>query len=127
MPDWLLVGGGGFIGSVARYYLGGFVLHRTGASRFPWSTLSVNVLGCIVIGLLAGAAERSHWLSPSTRLLLFTGVLGGFTTFSAFAYESYFLSREQAWGSVVMNVALHIVLGLGAVWLGHRAGQLIGG
>ncbi len=127
MPNWLLVGSGGFLGSIARYYMGGMVLHRTGATRFPWSTLSVNILGCVMIGLLAAIAERTHLITPSVRLLLFTGVLGGFTTFSAFGFETYFLAREQAWGWAVANVVLQLVLGLGGVWVGHRIGQFISG
>lgn len=120
MRDFLLVGVGGFVGSVSRYYLGGLVLHATAASRFPWATLVVNTLGCLVIGVLAGAAEQSHFLTPATRLFLFTGLLGGFTTFSAFGYETYFLGREHAWPAAALNVGAHLLLALPAVWLGHR-------
>ncbi len=119
MRDLLLVGSGGFLGSVARYYLSGAVLHASGAARFPWGTLTVNTLGCLVIGALAGVAEHLHVFSPATRLLLFTGFLGGFTTYSAFAYETHFLMREQLWFASATNVSLHILLGLGAVWLGQ--------
>lgn len=124
MRDLLLVGTGGFIGSVSRYYLGGWVLHHSGATRFPLATLTVNLLGCLVIGVLAGAAEVGHVLSPGARLLLFTGVLGGFTTFSAFGYETYFLGREHSWAAALLNVGLHVALALPAVWLGHRIAAL---
>jgi CrcB protein len=120
MMNLLLVGCGGFLGSIARYSLSGAVLHASGASRFPWSTLVVNTSGCIAIGVLAGLAEQLHLFSPNTRLLLFTGFLGGFTTYSAFAYETYFLGREQLFTAAVSNVALHVVLGVVGVWLGHR-------
>jgi CrcB protein len=80
----------------------------------------VNVLGCLAIGGLGGLAEYRNLLDPATRLLLFTGFLGGFTTFSAFAYETYFLGREGAWASGAANVLLQVALGLFAVWLGHR-------
>ena len=120
MRDLLLVGSGGFLGSVARYYLSGLVLHASGATRYPWGTLVVNTLGCVVIGMLASLAEYRHIFSPATRLLVFTGILGGFTTYSAFAYESYFLARERLWLAAASNVGLHLVLGLGGVWLGHR-------
>jgi len=120
MRDFFLVGVGGFVGSVSRYYLGGLVLHLTAASRFPWGTLAVNTLGCLVIGVLAGAAEHRHYLTPPTRLFLFTGMLGGFTTFSAFGYETYFLGREHSWPAAALNVGLHLLLALPAVWLGHR-------
>ena len=120
MRSFLLVGAGGFIGSVSRYYLGGLVLHLAAGSRFPWATLTVNTLGCFAIGLLAGAAEIRHVMSPQTRLFIFTGVLGGFTTFSAFGYETYFLGREHSWPAAMLNVGLHLILALPAVWLGHR-------
>jgi CrcB protein len=105
---------------VSRYYLGSLVTHLSAASRFPWATLTVNMLGCLVIGILAGAAESRHVLSASTRLFLFTGILGGFTTFSAFGYESFFLAR-QSWPAAVLNIFLHLVLALPCVWIGHRA------
>jgi CrcB protein len=120
LRDLLLVGGGGFLGSVARYLLGGLVLHTTGAPRFPLATLTVNVTGCLAIGVLAGVAERAHLLSPASRLFLITGFLGGYTTFSAFAYETFFLAREQAWVSAAANVLAQVALGLAAVYLGYR-------
>jgi CrcB protein len=125
--DLLLVGSGGFVGSVARYYLSGLVLHASGAARFPWGTLAVNAVGCLTIGALAALAEHLHLFTPAARLLLFTGLLGGFTTYSAFAYETYFLAREQLWTAAAANVTLHLVLGLCGVWLGHRAVTIVVG
>ena len=119
--NFLLVGTGGFLGAVSRYYLSGLVLQATTASRFPWGTLVVNVSGCAAIGMVAGVAELQHAVSPGARLFLITGVLGGYTTFSAFAYETYFLGREHAWESAALNVALQVVLGLGAAAVAHRA------
>ena len=124
MRNLLFVGTGGFLGSVSRYYLSGLVIHASGAPRFPLATLVVNVTGCLTIGVLAGLAEHAHVLSPSARLFLFTGFLGGYTTFSAFAYETYFLGREHAWASATINVAAQVVLGLLAVVLGHRLAVL---
>jgi len=115
----LLVGGGGFLGSVARYVLGGFVLHSTGAARFPYGTLVVNVTGCLAIGVIAGLAERASLFTPGARLFLITGFLGGYTTFSAFAYETVFLAREHAWVSAMGNVLAQVTLGLVAVIAGH--------
>jgi CrcB protein len=126
MRNLLLVGGGGFLGSVARYLLGGLVLQSTGAARFPFATLVVNVTGCLAIGVLAGFAERASAFTPATRLFLMTGLLGGYTTFSAFGYETFFLAREHAWLSAATNVIAHIVLGLGAVFAGYRVAVLLG-
>src|SRR4051812_12483213 len=104
----IIVALGGAIGSVLRYKLGGLALHHTQAWNFPVSTFSVNVLGCFVIGILAALVEHHDLFWPSLRLLLFTGLLGGFTTFSAFGYESAFLLRRGlvsvASGYVLLSV-----------------------
>ena len=118
MYNLWLVGSGGFLGSVARYYIGGWVTQSTHVSRFPYGTLLVNVSGCFLIGLLAGIAEQAHWMRASTRLFLLTGFLGGFTTYSAFAYETYFLGREHLLSAALANVALQVILGFAAVVLG---------
>jgi CrcB protein len=110
------------VGSIARFWLGGLVTRATGGERFPLGTLTVNVVGCLAMGLLAGLAERRHIFDPHTRLFLLTGLLGGFTTFSAFAYESWFLGRERMVFAAFANVLLQCTLGLGAVWLGHWIG-----
>ena len=126
MRNLLLVGTGGFLGSVARYLLGGLVLQSTGAARFPYGTLVVNVTGCLAIGVIAGLAERASLFTPATRLFLMTGFLGGFTTFSAFAYETISLAREHAWASAIGNVLAQVVLGLIAVVVGYRLAGLVG-
>ena len=120
MREFFLVGGGGFAGSVLRYYASGFIFQVTGSARFPISTLVVNVVGCFLIGVLSAAAEHFQLLNQQTRLLLITGFLGGFTTFSAFGFETYFLVRDNHPSWAVANVLLQITLGLAAVWLGHR-------
>jgi CrcB protein len=120
MKQLLCVGIGGFLGSIARYKLGGFVLHRSEAWNFPWSTFTVNLLGCFVIGLLASLVERHDLFSPATRLFLFTGVLGGFTTFSAFAYEGTFLVRRGLLGTGSIYASLSVLGGVTAVWFGMK-------
>ena len=116
----LIVALGGAIGSVARYKFGGFALHHTQGWDFPVSTFGVNVIGCFVIGLLAALVEHHDWFSPSIRLLLFTGVLGGFTTFSAFGYESIFLLRRGLFPIATGYVLLSVVCGLSAVLAGIK-------
>ena len=117
----LLVGLGGFAGAVARYLLGGWVLHHTLSAKFPWSTFAVNVLGCLVIGVLSGLAERMEWFTPPVRLLLLTGLLGGFTTFSAFGLETVHLLRRGE-PTIALAYALGSVLICTlAVWIGLKS------
>jgi len=116
----LIVALGGGLGSVLRYKLGGFALHHTEAWNFPVSTFSVNVIGCFVIGVLAALVEHHDLFSPSVRLLLFTGLLGGFTTFSAFGYESVFLLRRGLVLIATEYVVLSVVCGVGAVLAGLK-------
>jgi len=120
MKEMLFVGFGGFIGAVARYKLGGWVLHHTADWRFPLSTFLVNAIGCLVIGLLAGLATRQHLFSPDLRLFLFPGILGGFTTFSAFGYETFFLIRKGQSHVAFSYVLLSVICGLLLVWLGFK-------
>jgi len=120
MKEMLFVGFGGFIGAVARYKLGGWVLHHTADWRFPLSTFLVNAIGCLVIGLLAGLATRQHLFSPDLRLFLFPGILGGFTTFSAFGYETFFLIRKGQSHVALSYVLLSVICGLVLVWLGFK-------
>jgi CrcB protein len=118
MKAVLLVALGGAVGSVARYKLSGLVLHHTIDWRFPAGTFAVNVLGCLVAGVLAGLAEKHDLLSADARLLLFTGLLGGFTTFSAFGVETVHLVKRGDLGVAAANVILSVAAGLFALWLG---------
>jgi CrcB protein len=120
MKGILLVGLGGFIGSVARYKLGGLVLHLSAQERFPYSTFAVNLLGCLAIGLLAGLTERYELFGPGTRLFLFTGLLGGFTTFSAFGLDALLLLRRSEFLVAALYAGASVVLGITAVWLGLK-------
>jgi CrcB protein len=117
----LAVGLGGAAGSVARYLLSGFVLHHTLDWRFPLGTFLVNVVGCLVAGLLGGLVVKHDLFSADTRLFLFAGVLGGFTTFSAFGLETFYLLRR---GEVLVAggyVASSVLVGLFVLWLGFGA------
>ena len=125
MKNILLVGLGGFVGSIARYKLGGWLLHMTAQERFPFSTFAINVAGCLVVGVLAGLAERYELFGPGTRLFLFTGLLGGFTTFSAFGLETMFLLRRGEPGVAAVYVGASVLLGIGAVWLGIKVISLL--
>ena len=118
------VGLGGCIGSVLRYLLSEYVQGRAGGI-FPFGTLVVNVFGCFVIGGLSGLFEGTMLPTPEARAFLFAGLLGGFTTFSAFGNETLLLARESGRGLAVANVAAQLILGLGAVWLGRLIVQAI--
>ena len=120
MKAVLAVGLGGLLGTVARYKLGGWVLHHTVGYRFPVSTFVVNMLGCGLVGLLVGIAEHRHELSPTVRLFLITGFCGGFTTFSAFGFETMYLLRRNEVGWAAANAALSVLVCVTAVWWGWR-------
>jgi CrcB protein len=120
MTKALLVGCGGFLGSALRYAVGGWVFHRAAGWAFPVGTLVVNVTGCAAAGLLAGLAEKRDLLSPDARLFPFVGVLGGYTTFSAFGLETVLLLQRQQPALAALNASLSVGLGLLALWLGLR-------
>ncbi|MDH5805152.1 MAG: fluoride efflux transporter CrcB [Gemmatimonadota bacterium] len=117
----LLVGTGGFLGSVLRYSVSGAVYRLFPETTFPWGTLAVNVIGCGLIGALAGLTETRQLMGPEVRLLVIVGVLGGFTTFSTFGYETINLLKAGGGVAALGNVALHITTCLTAVWIGMAA------
>jgi CrcB protein len=125
MEKVLLVGTGGFAGAVLRYWVSGYVQQIARNTVFPFGTFAVNVLGCFIIGLLSQLAEDFGVFTTETRLLVFTGFLGGFTTFSTFGNETMNLFRDGQNLSAFGNLAIHFVLGLGAVWLGRTIAYLI--
>lgn len=115
MLNVLAAGAGGFLGAVARY-LAGVGLHRWLGMGFPWGTLAVNLIGCFVIGAAAPALDARP---VPARVFVITGILGGFTTFSAFGAETVELVRKDAAGLAIANAAANLLLGLGAVVLGR--------
>ena len=119
MLNILLVGVGGFIGAAARYLAVMAVNRFAMSSLFPYGTLFVNVFGCLMIGFLGGMAANRQFLAERSRLLVFTGILGGFTTFSAFGLETFFLVRTFHGWMAVLNVLLQLILGLSATALGY--------
>jgi len=120
----LLVGIGGFIGAVMRYLVTDWVQDIFRAFSLPYGTITVNITGCLLIGLLAGLSENRNLLGPETRALLLIGVLGGFTTFSTFSYETLELLRAGESMAAFSNVGLQVCLGLAAVWVGYSASQI---
>lgn len=123
MKAVVLVALGGALGSVARFKLSGWVLHHAVSWRFPIGTLVVNVVGCLVAGVLAGMSARHHALTPDVRLLLFTGLLGGFTTFSAFGLETVLLMKRGEWAIAAANVSISVLAAVIALWLGFAVAE----
>jgi CrcB protein len=110
---------GGAFGSVSRYLLGTWIQSTSKSLDFPFGTLTVNLIGCFVIGLLSQLAESRGVFTPETRSLVFVGVLGGFTTFSSFGNDTLNLVRDGEMVNALLNVGANVVLGLALVWLGR--------
>ena len=119
MGKLFLAGIGGFIGSSLRYAVTGYVQTWTKSIDFPYGTLAVNLIGCFAIGFLSQLAESRGVLTGESRTLIFIGVIGGFTTFSAFGNETMNLWRDGQNALAGANIAAHLVFGLGAVWIGR--------
>jgi len=125
LQNGLLVALGGAIGSVLRYAVALAAVAWVGPG-FPWGTLTVNVLGCFIVGLVAELATGGLvGISPGVRVFLVTGICGGFTTFSSFGLETLQLTRDGALGAAFAYVAGSLVLGLVAVYAGIIAARLL--
>ena len=120
----LLLSAGGAIGAVFRYGLGG-VVYKIAGTHFPFGTLAVNVLGCFLIGLLGVLHHEKFFFGPNVRLFLMIGVLGAFTTFSSFGYETWELAESSEWIKAGLNVVLSVVLSFVGLWAGVTLGRLL--
>jgi len=115
----MAVGSGGFLGALSRYGLSGLVHRHMPLTTFPYGTLVVNLLGCLLIGLLTGLGEARQVFGPEVRLFALIGLLGGFTTFSTFGYETFAMIRDSEYVRAAANVGVHVILGLVLVWIGY--------
>jgi CrcB protein len=125
--QWAAVGAvaiGGALGSVLRFLVGVWFLQRVGPG-FPWGTFAVNVSGAFAIGVVLQLAQTRLGLNPYARLFLATGILGGYTTFSAFAYETYLLSRDALSLQSVWYALGSVIAGVAAVLLGIAAARAV--
>jgi CrcB protein len=113
------VGIGGFIGAVLRYLASGWAQSLSGSVSFPFGTLVVNIAGCFAIGALSYLADVRGMLGPDARLFLIVGILGGFTTFSAFGNETMNLLRDGQVLHAGINIVASLLLCLAAVWGGR--------
>jgi CrcB protein len=124
MRNYIMVGVGGVIGAVGRYWLGG-VISRMSSGKFPYGTLVVNLAGCLLIGfIMTLALERFSW-SPELRVFLTIGILGSFTTFSTFSYETMSLLREGAYALGAANMAVSVLGCLAAAFAGMALANLL--
>lgn len=124
MSKYWMIGIGGFIGAIARFWLGGYISNRMG-TRFPYGTFVINCTGSFLIGfIMTLLAERTHW-SPNWRYLIPVGFIGAYTTFSTFEYETLRSIQEGEMLMASLNVSLSVLIGFISVWLGVIAGKRI--
>ena len=121
----LWIGLGGFVGTIARYGVSVGTTALLGTSAFPYGTLAVNVLGSFALGTVMWLAVHTTGISPTMRLTLTTGLLGGFTTYSAFNHETFTLLQQRAYALAALYIAATVVICLGAGALGWTAARLM--
>ena len=119
MMNILAVAFGGALGSAARYLVVNLIGRSLPGIDFPYGTLAVNFIGCFLIAFIGGLAADKITLSAEARLFIFTGILGGFTTFSAFGYETFYFLKTSHFYLALLNIFANFLLGLGAVGLGY--------
>jgi CrcB protein len=124
MVNLLYVGIGGFIGAVLRYLLSGFFYNIFG-DRLPYGTFAVNIIGCFVLGFFITLAEGKFIISPQMRSFFAIGLLGAFTTFSTFSFETFALLQDELYVSAFSNILISVLVGIFAVWAGIILAKLI--
>ncbi len=119
LKNIILVGLGGFIGSVLRYGVSLIVTqHWATKTLFPWATFIVNIVGCLIIGLLWGILDTYDWLTDELRLFLMVGFCGGFTTFSSYALDGHIVGKESLLLSLIY-LFMSIFIGISFVYIGY--------
>ena len=122
MNKYLIVGIGGFIGAIARFWLGAYVGDRMG-TRFPYSTFIINCTGSFLVGfIITVLAERTHW-SPNWRYLIPIGFIGAYSTFSTYEWETLSIMRSGAFAIAALYAIGSLILGLAATWAGSALAQ----
>ena len=125
MTKYLMVGIGGFLGSILRFWVGAYVSDRLGGMRFPYGTFIINCTGSFLVGLVITVlTEKGHW-NPNWRYLVPIGFIGGYTTFSTFEYETFRNFQDGEFLVAGLNVAGSVVIGFFSVWLGVITGKTI--
>jgi fluoride exporter len=121
---FLIVGVGGFAGSIARFWVAAFVGQRMG-TRFPYGTFLINVSGSFLVGFVMTVLTEKTSLSPNWRYLIPIGFIGGYTTFSTFEYETLRAMQDGQFTAGVLNVVLSVIVGFAMVWAGAVAGKAV--
>ena len=116
---------GGFFGASLRYLIAAFITRLAGDSAFPHGTLTVNLIGSMLIGFSLHLAATQEWFSPEMKLLLVTGFLGALTTFSTFGNDAVSLMQKSQHNVAFIYLGAHLLFGLGAVWLGQALAGLV--
>ena len=114
-----IIGAGGFVGAVLRYLVSGWVQYRSGSIFFPFGTMAVNMIGCLVIGFLTYLVEARSMFTPEVRSFVLVGLLGAFTTFSTFGNETLALIRDSRLDLAAVNAGLQVSAGVCLVWIGR--------
>jgi len=118
MSKTISIGIAGLIGTLLRYWLSTFVARQSGET-FPWGTLVVNIIGCLIAGGVFHLTEERALFSPAVRTVILIGLLGGFTTFSSYGLQTFALLKDSAFGLAILNLVLSNVLGVLMVWAGY--------
>jgi len=122
MKHLFLIGLGGFIGSIARYKLGEWMMPFSSFTKLPFHTFFINSLGCFFIGFLNAFLEKHNIINGEIRPLLIIGLLGGFTTFSTFGSESFDLFKKSEFFIAILYICLTVIIGVLSVWIGNKCG-----
>ena len=124
MQKYLLAGIGGFLGTVARLWIGTILDDRLGV-EFPYGTFVVNITGCFLIGIVVTVLDQKLNVNPAWRYFLPIGFIGAYTTFSTFQYEALLYSQNGGWRIPLLYVSLSVFLGFACVWVGAAIGRLM--
>ncbi len=122
MLKLVMIAAGGAVGAILRYGLSGWAQKLSDGS-FPIGTLCVNLLGCFVIGVVGASFAGPHLIREEYRVALLVGLLGAFTTFSTFGWETFALANDGQVGLAAVNIVVSNAVGLVAVWLGYRMAE----
>ena len=125
MQQYLYIGIGGFFGAILRFLISSFVQQTVRNCWLPYGTITVNIVGCFLIGFLNGVDHIKQIFSPELRLFIFMGMLGSFTTFATFGNETFELFRNNYPISGIFNIIIQVTIGLFSVWLGSISAKLV--